>query len=175
MRDFVFIMELIIKTKSYGELMVFFDDDDYDLIRKYRWMIAKGKKGVFYARGYIGKKQGGGGVFEKTRMHRLIMNCPDNLQVDHINGNGLDNRRINLRIATNAENCRNKKPHADSLTGYKGITFIKKKKLFYARIRVDGKLKSLGRSKDLKSAVIRYNNAALKYFGEFAYLNKIPE
>lgn len=167
-------MEMVIVSSIYGPKTIYYDEQDAELINKYHWMIAKGKKDVFYARGYIGKKDGGLGVHEKTRMHRLIMNCPNDLQVDHINGNGLDNRRENLRVATNAQNCRNKKEHIDSLTGYKGITFIKKKKLYYARIRVDGKLISLGRSKDLKSAVIRYNEAAIKYFGEFAYLNEIP-
>lgn len=137
-------------------------------------MIVKGKKNVLYVRGYRGKKVGGGGVFDKVRMHRLIMNCPSELQVDHINGNGLDNRRDNLRLATNKQNCRNKRVQINNLTGYKGVSFNKKKKLYHARIRVNDELISLGRSKDLKIAIMKYNEAALKYFGEFAHLNIIP-
>jgi hypothetical protein len=167
-------MELVIYSKIYGSHVVYYDDIDHELVSGYHWMISKGKKGVFYARGYIGKKSGGNGVHDKARMHRLIMNCPEDLQIDHIDGNGLNNQRVNLRVAKNAQNCRNQRAHSDSLTGYKGITFVKKKKLYFARIRVNNKLISLGRSKDLKKAVIRYNEAATKYFGEFAFLNKIP-
>lgn len=105
------------------------------------------------------------GYFKSTTLnssiHRLIMDCPDGMVVDHINHNTLDNRKCNLRICTQQENLRNKKS--------KGICYHKKAKKYVAYIIVDGKQKYLGLFKDIDDAIIVRKEAEQKYFGEFAY------
>jgi len=168
-------MELIIISKKYGTYTVSYDKEDHDVIINFNWHIAKGKNGVFYARARVKNKFRNVYGDSNIRMHRLVMKADGNQIVDHIDHNGLNNCKSNLRFVTGQQSTANTRVHSDSLTGYKGVTYVKSKKLYFARIRVDGILISLGRSKSLKKAVMRYNEAALKYFGEFAYLNKIPD
>jgi hypothetical protein len=108
------------------------------------------------------------------RMHRIIMNAPDGLEVDHRNHDRLDNRKVNLRIATNGQNKQNS--HAKEGKRFKGVGWMKeaRRTRCYATISKDGKKKFLGYFKDEISAAIAYNKAALELFGEFACLNQIP-
>lgn len=92
-------------------------------------------------------------------------------QVDHINGDKLDNRIINLREATNAENSRNRPSKGKS--GYRGVSFHKRTGLYHARIMTDGKKMFLGAFVCPKVAAIAYNNAAKELHGKFATLNNI--
>jgi len=93
--------------------------------------------------------------------------------VDHINGDNLDNRKKNLRLCTYAENNRNRKPLENKTSKYKGVGLNKnyKIKTWQARIVKNSKRYSLGYFKNEKEAALAYNQAAKKYFGEFAYLN----
>jgi len=89
-------------------------------------------------------------------------------QVDHINGDGLDNRRCNLRLATPSQNARNRKLRADSTTGYKGVYQEKKRLKWRATIRVNGKRRTLGRFNAPEDAYRAYCQAATEAFGEYA-------
>ena len=100
-------------------------------------------------------------------MHRVITGYP---LVDHINGDGLDNRRANLRAATATQNNQNRRPSL-SRSGFKGVTKSSKSNGWYARIRVNGKLIHLGCYPDPTSAARAYDAAALEHFGEFAWPN----
>ena len=100
-------------------------------------------------------------------MHRVILNAPPGREVDHINRNGLDNRRSNLRLATHAQNEANKPPRGE----YKGAYWCKKSGRWRASIRVDGRLRHMGRFATREEAARVYDDAALEAFGEFAYLN----
>lgn len=91
--------------------------------------------------------------------------------VDHVNGDVLDNRRCNLRGCTQKQNARNRKANINSFTGLKGV--YRDKKNYRAAITVDYKYKYLGNFNDAISAARAYNEAAIKYFGEYARLNKI--
>lgn len=162
-------MELIIVSKKYGTHTVYFDKKDNQLVESVTWQIHKGKC-TFYARGWLRPRS----KKNTVRMHRLLMGVKEGELVDHIDHNGLNNRRINLRIVTQSQNSQNMKVPRDGLTGFKGVTFVKNKKLFHARIRVNGKLISGGRTKDIIVAAKKYNELALKHFGEYAYLNIIP-
>ena len=93
-------------------------------------------------------------------------------KTDHVNGNGLDNRRINLREATHAQNSANRGPNRNSTTGLKGV--FQRGVSYRAQIKVDGNLIRLGRFKDPIAAARAYNAAALEHFGEFAWLNPVP-
>lgn len=107
-------------------------------------------------------------------LHRLIMGVTDSkTQVDHINGNTLDNRTQNLRICTQAQNNRNQRKIKNTKFKYKGLKEVKVKKWKYiqASIMINGKQIYIGTFKTEIEAAKAYDEAALKYFGEYAKLN----
>lgn len=104
-------------------------------------------------------------------LHRLAMfyvsgEWPPN-DVDHINGDIKDNRISNLRHATRAENLKNSKPHKDSQTGFKGVSFDRQRGDYMARVCINGKTKNLGRFKTANEAAVAYQSAAKERHGEF--------
>ena len=110
-------------------------------------------------------------------LHRLIMDAPDGMHVDHIDHDTLNNCRSNLRLCTPGENRRNQKMRKDSQHRYKGVSFHSDKafKKWQAKIRVDGVKISLKYHLTEEEAALAYNEAALKYHGEFALLNEVSD
>lgn len=135
---------------------------DYKIIKDYRWRIEIFKSGyrrVIAVKMIKGKNK-------KFKMHRIILGVTDpRVIIDHINRNPLDNTRGNLRICTASQNMANKVTESNK-TGFKGVKII-------SIIKVNNKRINLGTFSTIKDAAIAYNNAAIKYFGEFAVLNKI--
>lgn len=86
------------------------DDEDYEELSQYKWTAHHRAKNTWYAVRYVGKRVDGKRVGVHIQMHRVITNCPDGLVVDHINHNGLDNRKENLRTVTAAVNAGNRRP-----------------------------------------------------------------
>lgn len=107
------------------------------------------------------------------RLHRLIISAPDNMLVDHINGNTVDNRKSNLRLCSHIENLRNSKVQSNNKTGYKGVYWHTRNKKWIAHITIKRKSIHLGVFSTKEDAARAYNEAAIKYFGEFARLNNI--
>ena len=112
-------------------------------------------------------------------VHRVVMGNPKGMDIDHIDGDGLDNRKENLRICTRSQNCANKKVRRDSRSGYKGVSVRKRGKRFKAYIS-DPETKfpkkrhiALGTYDTAEEAALAYNKAALEMYGEFAFLNEI--
>lgn len=97
------------------------------------------------------------------------MNCPNDMEIDHIDGNGLNNQKENLRICTRSENMRNRDKQADNLSGYKGV--YKKDNRYRAQITVEGKQIYLGSYQNIEDAVKAYNEASIKYHGKFSKTN----
>lgn len=147
------------------------DNEDYDILIQWNWYAVK-KENTFYARS--NPKQG----ITPIRMHRLIMglNIGDERVIDHINHNGLDNQKHNLRICTQSENGRNRRPNKNKILP-KGVIFVNKpkQKYYQAQIIVKSKFIYLGCFKHTPEGIIEaakcYDEAAKKYHGEFANLN----
>ena len=127
------------------------DDEDFDELNKYRWSISVGRAGLVYACRAIKID----GKVKKLKMHRVIMNCPDELVVDHRNRKTLDNRKKNLRICTQLENCNNRKDQK-SPSGAKGVCLKKGK--WHVVFQV-----YLGRYTDKKDAIAAHDKAVLRW------------
>jgi hypothetical protein len=105
-------------------------------------------------------------------MHRLILAAPVGWQVDHRNGDGLDNRRGNLRLSTSGQNQANADLRSDSVSGVRGVSWESQTQRWRARLRFDGVDVSLGRFETIEEAAEVYAEAANRYFGEFARQNR---
>lgn len=147
------------------------DWEDFDLVKAYNWRLSTRSRkndvyGALYAQAWKTEHKG-----ERVSMHRLILPPPEGMYVDHINGNGLDNRRANLRIATNQQNSFNTR--AKRKNKYKGVSLEKASGLYRAYITLDGQRKHLGRHATEEEAAKAYNLAARIYHKEFARLNDV--
>jgi len=160
--------KLIIYNKVHGKFEVLIDDEDLNIFNEYCWFIKKDSQN-FYCMNVKGE--------EKTLyLHRIIMGITDTtLCIDHIDGNGLNNQKNNLRVCSNKENLRNRKIGKNNKSGFKGVCWRKCLKKWRACIKVNMKSKYLGHFDNILDAASAYNKAATMYFGEFAKLNKIPE
>lgn len=146
-------------------LVAFVDDEDFRYLNKFKWHASRSGN-TFYAQREVHIN----GHRTSLKMHRAILH--DAIQVDHIDGNGLNNQRDNLRPVTNAQNCFNqRKKNGQSTSKYKGVTLHKRDTRWYASIRFKGKLKHLGSFVSEIEAALAYDKAALDIFGEFARLN----
>jgi len=145
------------------------DPDDYYHMAKRKWH-ASGNNGSFYAVRSAFTKNGNRYL---VSMHRWILKVPKNVFVDHVNHNGLDNRKANIRPATRAQNSinRTKFKNRTYSSKYKGVTLSHGKKSWKAHIQVNGKLLLLGSFDDEVQAAKAYDRAAKKYHRDFAVLN----
>ena len=135
-----------------------FDKNDYVFISEHTWSVARG-----YVRTLIHGKS--------VPLHRLLMKLERWQQVDHINHDRTDNRRINLRVASHAENQRNRGIRSDNTTGFKGVCYVKRDNNYIAYINVDGKRTYLGAFSTAEEAGAAYDRAAEVLHGKFACKN----
>jgi hypothetical protein len=156
------------------------DDEDYEWLNQWKWFAFKGHK-TYYARRaiYIHGKQ------KMLHLHRIIMNTPDDMQVDHIDHNGLNNQKSNLRNCDFLQNRQNSSARGKSeylgvsikkkISTYKNINGEIKKyyypNMFVSQITVNKRRTHLGYFNDKIEAAKAYDKAAKEYFGEFANLN----
>lgn len=146
------------------------DEHMFDYLNQWKWYANK-INGKFYAvrNLRINKKYAG-----CILMHRLITNNNDSkMHTDHCNANTLDNRKENLRICTAQQNNFNRNIGICNTSGFKGVSWHKVAKKYSVTIEKNKKKHYLGLYKDIKEAAKIYNQAAIKFFGEFANLNKI--
>ena len=145
------------------------DDADFEWLNQTKWHARKNKNGNWYASGYLKK---GKGDYKSILMHREILRLTDpKIQGEHKDGNGLNNQRGNLRLATNQQNSMNTKKKKNAASKYKGVSWAKTNSKWVAKIRLNGTLMHLGYFKNEIAAAYAYNNAAIMYFGEFANIN----
>lgn len=143
------------------------DAEDFDRVSRLTWHLLDQKKNTCYAVANIYTS----GKMTTLRMHRFILNASPCLSIDHINGDGLDNRKANLRSCTTTENQMNKKPSRRGTSKYKGVFWNNQKNKWQSRISTAGKVIHLGFYQSEVDAAIAYDTAALKYFREFARPN----
>lgn len=160
-------MKKISLTKGFEAII---DDEDFDKVSRYRWYSDVKKRRVYAGR----SERGDDGLPRSISMHRFILGHCGNLGVDHIDGNGLNNQKSNLRICTQTENLRafQRKRHS-ATSKYRGVSWSSDRKKWLSQIVVNKKTINLGRYEDDMDAAKSYNIAAEKYFGAFATLNKI--
>ena len=156
------------------------DDEDYEMLMEHKWFANKDdKSGKFYVK----RKSpiDSNGKQKTICMHRVITNAPKGKQIDHINGNPLDNRKENLRTCTNQQNQMNRGKQNNNKSGYKGVRYMKKRKgminehfkPWVAQIKHNQKDIYLGMYKTKEEAALVYNKKAIELFGEYVYLNVI--
>jgi len=144
------------------------DDEDYEELSKYKWFFSSG-----YARRGLARQNGRPAAI---LLHVAIMGKMVGLEIDHVNGDRLDNRRENLRHVTRSQNNQNQAPGREGASSqHKGVSWYKRDKLWTAQIKADGKKCHLGRYESERDAAIAYNTAAIKHFGEYARINIIQE
>lgn len=138
------------------------DADDYPKVRNRNWYAHKSERG-FYAMAWDQEAKG------FRRMHRDILGCSSALQCDHVNGDGLYNRRCNLRAATKAQNQMNRRTRHGKK--YKGTSYHNQARKWRSFIYRQGSQRSLGLFPTEEAAARAYDNAARTHFGDFARLN----
>ena len=159
------VTEIILERREGDHLVCLIDTTDYDSVKRHRWHAGKSDN-TYYVATEIKKPDGG---HTTLRLHQLLLSGAD--EVDHKLGNGLDNRRINLRAATRSQNEVNKSKRTNTSSKFRGVYWYKRTKKFRAHIEIQGKNISLGYFVSEFDAARAYDAAAIKHFGEFARPN----
>lgn len=161
------MIKLLVISPKFGQHYIIIDEEDYAEISKYKLWIAKNKE-TYYGMLYEPKYPAG------TQLHKFLMRPTGGKAVDHINGNGLDNRRSNLRLVTPIQNARNSiASKKDRASPYKGV--FKHRKKWMARITFRRKDVYLGSFTTQEEAARAYNEAVLKYHKEYGVYNDIEK
>ena len=159
----------IIASNNSGKALV--DKDVAHDLEKYKWHVKK--DGYMYRNASTEELKRG--MPRSIAMHRQLMGFPKGKTIDHINHNKLDNRLSNLRVASYADNQANSRKLKRTSSKYKGVRYHRRDNVWHAYITIKGKQKHLGTFKSEKDAAQAYNNAAKRFFGEFALLNNLEE
>lgn len=156
-------IQLSIQGKNKGLFVALVDDEDFEELNKFRWSVTR-RKNINYAFRNLridGKRT-------VILMHNQIMN---GILVDHILHNGCNNQHNNLRFCTTSQNQMNSSSNENSTSIYKGVCWCKSKKRWRAYITKDQKTIPLGYFRNEIEAAKKYDNRAIKLFGEFANIN----
>lgn len=158
-------MDGVVEIPLTKGMVAIVDEADAEIIGRYKWHAAACGTSTFYAATKVQR----GGEIKRILMHRLITGATTGQVVDHISGNGLDNRRPNLRITNAQGNAWNHGAQRGAKSQYRGVSFYES--MFYVRIFVNGCNQYLGRYTDERLAARVFDFAAAQHFGEFARLN----
>lgn len=146
---------------TQGEVAIV-DDDDYDRLSKYKWRLQKNHN----------CKYAMSGKYPQTLyMHHLILCAVPGKIIDHVDNNGLNNQKLNLRYCTHAQNMRNRSKYTISSSRYKGVSLVKSTHKWEASIRLDGKKLHLGQYESEEEASVVYDDASRKLHGQFSKTN----
>ena len=143
---------------------VLVDDEDFVRLNIHRWR--------YMSTGYAAKEDKVLDKISTVLLHHEIVWCPEGYEVDHINGNKLDNQKSNLRVCTRAQNQRNVGPTKRNKSGYKGVSWDKRNNLWVSRIKCGSTYKNLGRFKTAEEAAEAYKKQASLLHKAFAFHNR---
>jgi len=162
-RDRGIFYRMVIMTKEIkltkGKFVIV-DDDLYEYLNQWKWH--------YLSSGYAARRDKKG---KTILMHRLILQTPEGLLSDHKDNNRLNNQRSNLRICNDQQNSANSSKQFNKSSIYKGVCWVTEKKTWRAAIKINQKYKFLAYCKTPEEAALIYDEAARKYFGEFARTN----
>jgi hypothetical protein len=159
---------MMVRTRARHLFLI--DAEDWPKISGYKWSVSSDGGTRMYVSTRIDGK--------KIYLHRVLLEAPNGKRVDHRNGDPLDNRKTNLRLATHQQNMFNRcKSHTfkgkPTASTFKGVSWDRSRGRYKAQIKKDGVNHNLGRFMDERSAAMAYARAAQELFGEFAYTNLI--
>jgi hypothetical protein len=169
-------MKEIPLTRGYVALV---DDEDYERLSKNKWYVVVSNPKtvpIIYAARSVHSPRSQGSHMQQIWMHREVLGLPRTRtpeQADHRNGETLDNRRNNLRVATRSQNGGNRRKSGGCVSIFKGVDIFKPNGRWRAMIGRNGAKKHLGYFGTEKEAALAYNAAALARWGEFARLNEV--
>ena len=164
-RRYVYAFRRIALTQGKFAIV---DPEDYERVAGYKWFAVRYERGYYAQRAAKDSK----GRQRNVRMHRVILGEPKGKIIDHINHNGLDNRRANLRVVTRQQNTWNKrKQRGNCSSQYKGVTWLKRMGKWQARIVCSGKSIFIGYFDDEIWAARAYDSKAAELYGDYAALN----
>lgn len=147
-------------------LIALIDDSDFEAVSIYKWFACRTSKRS--KTHYAFRNTLKNGKRSTQTMHRFILQAVDSkIHVDHINGDGLDNRRSNIRLASQSNNMKNRGASKNNILNIKGVSFDKKRNMFMARLNLNGDKIWLGRFKTAEEASRVYEMKAKEVFGEF--------
>ncbi len=141
------------------------DDKDFEWLSRWKWYYLSNQDRGGYARSNIELAEG---KWKNISMHHLIMGMP-NEEIDHKNGNGIDNQKHNLRLSTTSQNQANRGKQRNNQSGFKGVTFDRNK--WRVAITLKGRVYYLGKFSNIYEAARAYDKKAIELFGEFAQTN----
>lgn len=140
------------------------DTQDFEWLSRWNWYAQPKDNPIKF---YAARKPRSGIVY----MHRVLLSCKPTDYGDHRDGNSLDNRRHNLRKCTNAQNCFNRGKNRNNVSGFKGVFWNTQKGKWNATLHIGKRRVHCGFFESPKEAAHAYDEAAKKYYGEFAHLN----
>jgi len=153
------------------------DNEDYERVSKFNWYALwtpNTKSFRATRRSNIDERESG--RKSAIYMHRVIMNAPPEMEVDHINHDTLNNQKSNLRLCTRTENNRNQRKLSGNFSSqYKGVSWHQLAQKWRVQIQDNNKRRHLGLFTDETDAARVYNKAAREMFGEYAVLNRVPD
>jgi hypothetical protein len=142
------------------------DPEDYAELARHKWCAARQGNSWYAVRSEAGRQ---------LRMHRVIANAPPHLVVDHIDHDGLNNVKRNLRPCTKEQNAHNQRPQQGRSSKYKGVCWCKRERKWYSRIQYQGRQRSLGLFRSERAAARARDAAAVALHGQYAFLNLPPQ